>query len=74
MGNSGYIKLQRSLSVLRFGNANKISCEGLVLGTVCVTAFRTGIDKAMHQDMYCYCHKYKLCPVARAVFGKYKGE
>ena len=55
-------------------NANKISCEGLVLGTVCVTAFRTGIDKAMHQDMYCYCHKYKLCPVARAVFGKYKGE
>ena len=54
--------------------ANNISCEGLVLGTVCVTAFRTGIDKAMHQDMYCYCHKYKLCPVARAVFGKYKGE
>lgn len=52
----------------------RISCEGLVLGTVCVTAFRTGIDKAMHQDMYCYCHKYKLCPVARAVFGKYKGE
>ncbi|MBS6474542.1 MAG: hypothetical protein KH354_00925 [Clostridiales bacterium] len=55
-------------------NANKISCEGLVLGTVCVTAFRTNIDKAMHQDMYCYCHKYKLCPVAKAVFGKYKGE
>ena len=55
-------------------NANKISCEGLVTDTVCVTTFRTLTDKAMHQDMYCYCHKYKLCPVAQAVFGKYKGE
>ena len=52
-------------------NANKISCEGLVLGTVCVTTFRTFAAKAHHQEMYCYCHKYKLCPVAKAVFEKY---
>lgn len=51
--------------------ANKISCKGLVADTVCVTAFHTVTDKAMHQDMYCYCHKYKLCPVTIAVSKKY---
>lgn len=52
-------------------NANKISCEGLVLGTVCVTAFRTNLSRKLHQEKYCFGFKYKICPVAIAVSKKY---